>query len=67
MNEVTATSWHMTLADLYYTAEEYQDALTCYLSAVFIATNYLRSGEFYLFTSSVALNNYHWVAVIVKS
>lgn len=42
VSEPTATSWHMTAADLTYT-DEPQAALCHYLSAVFVATNYLRS------------------------
>jgi len=33
----------MTSADLYFQVDEHQDALCGYLTAVFIATNYLRS------------------------
>ncbi|KAF2368963.1 hypothetical protein FHG87_000254, partial [Trinorchestia longiramus] len=43
VSEATATSWHMTAADLSYSTEEYHTALCLYLTAVFIATNYLRS------------------------
>ena len=42
VSEATATSWHVTSADLSYVAEEPHEALCRYLTAVFIATNFLR-------------------------
>uniref|UniRef100_A0A6A7G013 Integrator complex subunit 8-like n=2 Tax=Hirondellea gigas TaxID=1518452 RepID=A0A6A7G013_9CRUS len=43
VSESVATSWHMTAADLSYTSEDHHSAVCHYLTAVFVATNYLRS------------------------
>ncbi|KAA0196986.1 hypothetical protein HAZT_HAZT001196 [Hyalella azteca] len=43
VSESTATSWHVTAADLSYNSEEHHRALCLYLTAVFVATNFLRS------------------------
>ena len=37
------TSWHLTKADLAYLNEEYQSAMQGYLTAIFVATDYLRN------------------------
>ena len=36
-------SWHLTKADLAFLNEEYQSAMQGYLTAIFVATDYLRN------------------------
>lgn len=37
------TSWHLSKADLAYMSDQYHNALAGYLTAVFVATDFLRN------------------------
>ncbi|XP_064090172.1 integrator complex subunit 8-like [Macrobrachium nipponense] len=42
-NPSLCTSWHLSAADLAYINDQYHNALASYLTAVFVATDYLRN------------------------